>query len=328
MTGRPKTVSVVIPILNSVKFLPACLGSVVSAMGHYVWTELILMDNGSSDGSYEMILSSYAHIAKIEQMKGVTISTLRNRGAQLGSGEYLCFIDSDCVVPEDYFTRVVETFEAVDADASGCMYDLPPLPHWIEKTWQDLHESPEDGYVHFLNSGNFVVKKSVFQKSGGFEETLVTGEDAEYCQRLIAAGFRIYQARAIRAMHLGNPKSLRAFFSKHTWHGLGMFGTFRHSWLDKPVFMTFLFLGSCAVGIAGLFLGGLNVTARIAVLVFSSLPAPVLTVIYRAIRTGALRRPIRSVLLYWFYYASRSYALLSLVLGRGKRQYNVSHVVR
>jgi GT2 family glycosyltransferase len=230
----------------------------------------------------------------------------------------LSFIDSDCVVSEDYFNRVAETFETVDADAAGCMVDLPPSPHWIEKTWQDLHEHPKDGYVHFLNSGNFVIKKTVFEQSGGFNENLVTGEDAEYCQRLNVAGFKIYQSRAIRAMHLRNPKSLRAFLSKNVWHGLGMFGTFRHSWLDKPVLMTFVFLLFTAAGLVDLFLAHARLSTRVGALVILSLLAPVLTVLYRAMKARRLRRPIRSVLLYWLYFAARTYALFVLLLRHRK----------
>jgi glycosyltransferase involved in cell wall biosynthesis len=311
-------ISIVIPVLNSKQYLAQCLNSIIAAIENYGPAELIIIDNGSTDGSYEMLVSHYAWIARIEQVTNTTISAIRNFGARMASGKYISFIDSDCIIPENYLSHLVQTFEAVNTDAAGCMVDLPPSPHWIEKTWQELHEHPKDGYVHFLNSGNFAVRKAVFEQSGGFDENLRTGEDAEYCQRLTASGFKIYQSRAIRAMHLRNPKSLRAFFSKNVWHALGMFGTFRHSWLDKPVLMTFVFLLSSAAGVAGLFLRPISLKARVVALIVLSLFAPVVTVIYRGIKAGALRRPVRSVLLYWLYYAARSYALFPLLFGNRK----------
>jgi len=262
-----------------------------------------------------MLLSSYGSFVKALQIKGVTISALRNHGARIGSGEYVSFIDSDCMVPKDYFHRVVVVFSSIDAHAAGCMYDLPPSPDWIEKTWQELHEHPKDGYVNFLNSGNFIVKRAVFEQSGGFDENLITGEDAEYCRRLIAAGFKIYESHSISAVHLGNPKTLVGFFRKHVWHGLGMFGTLKLSWLDKPLLMTFGFLLFSGIGIGGLFFRPVSLAVRIGALMLFSALVPTVTVAYRATKRGKLYRPIRSILLYWVYFAARAWALL-LVLFR------------
>lgn len=310
---RIDKISIIVPVLNSKPYLSRCLNSVIAAMDNYGPAELIVIDNGSTDGSYELLRSDYGRLARIERIEGTTISALRNFGGRIAGGKYLSFIDSDCVVPTGYFHCVVSTFESVDADATGCMVDLPPSPNWIEKTWQGLHEHPRDGYVHFLNSGNFAVRKDIFEKSGGFDANLVTGEDAEYCQRLVDAGFRLYESHAIRAIHLRNPKTLRAFFMKNAWHGLGMFGTFRRSWLDKPVLMTFVFLLSSVTGVAALFLAPVNLRMRVGALVLLSLFAPALTVTYRAIKAGRLRRPFRSILLYWLYYVARIYALFALI---------------
>ena len=86
-------------------------------------------------------------------------------------------------------------FQSVEADAAGCEYALPENPVWMEETWHYLHWPTEDGYrPHRYSSGNFVVRKEVFDKIGGFDETLVTGEDAEIGLRLTAAGFRVFRA--------------------------------------------------------------------------------------------------------------------------------------
>jgi glycosyltransferase involved in cell wall biosynthesis len=313
-------ISVIVPVLNSKEYLKRSLNSILAAIHHYGPAELIIIDNGSTDGSYEMVVSEHGSQAKIERIMGATISALRNFGGRTASGKFLSFIDCDCVIPEDYLDRLLETFESVDTDATGCMVDLPPSPHWIEKTWQGMHEHPRNGYVHFLNSGNFAIKKAVFEQSGGFDESLVTGEDAEYCQRLTDLGFKVYEAHAVRAAHLRNPKTLRAFFMKNAWHGLGMFGTFRRSWLDKPTIMTFAFLLLSMTGIAAIFFlpGGLG--KKIGALVCLSLIAPASTVVYRAAKRGHFYRPLRALLLYWLYYAARTYSLLLLALGLGDKR--------
>ena len=306
-------ITVVVPVWNSRPYLKACLDSTIAAMRNYGPAELIVIDNGSTDGSYEMLNSDYGLLARIYQIRDATISALRNYGARVGSGEYLSFIDSDCTIPEDYFHRVMAVFSSIATDAAGCMYELPPTPHWIEKTWQELHERPEDGYVNLVNSGNLIVKAAVFEQSGGFDESLVTGEDAEFCQRLITAGFHIYESHDISAVHLGNPKTLVAFFRKQVWQGLGMFGTAKLSWLDKPLLMTLVFLVLSAIGIAELFFASVDLRIRVGTLVLFSTLVPALTVGYRAANRGRLRRPLRSILLYWVYYAGRVYALFLIL---------------
>jgi glycosyltransferase involved in cell wall biosynthesis len=306
------TISFVVPVLNSKSYLAQCLDSVVGAIRHHGAAELIVVDNGSTDGSYEMLLSQYGTVARVERIEEVTISAVRNFGARFATGKYLAFIDSDCVVPNDYVDRVVQTFESVKASATGCMVGLPPSPHWIEKTWQELHEHTTDGYVRFINSANFVVKRDVFEQTAGFDESLITGEDAEYCQRLDGLGFKVYESHSVCIAHLRNPKSLPAFFIKNVWHGLGMFGTFRLSWLDRPVIMTFAFIALTATGVGCLFLVNPNLGLRIGLLVLLSFFVPVVTVVYRSVIRGKLYRPLRATFLYWLYFAARSYALFTI----------------
>ena len=131
-------ISVIVPVFNSKEYLRTCLESVTAAINEYGAAELILIDNGSTDGSYEILLSDYKNAAQVCQIKGVTISALRNHGARLAQGEYLSFIDSDCVIPKHYFHSAMAVFTSREADAAGCYYSLPETPCWIEETWENL----------------------------------------------------------------------------------------------------------------------------------------------------------------------------------------------
>src|SRR5437763_1321826 len=128
--------SVVIPVLNSLKSLRASLASVTSGIARYQNAELIVVDNGSTDGSYELLLRDYAEVAKIFQKKSATIGALRNFGAQAAGGDYLAFIDSDCVIEPDYFEKAASVFSSLAVAATGSMYALPPQAAWIEVTWE------------------------------------------------------------------------------------------------------------------------------------------------------------------------------------------------
>lgn len=312
---RPRF-SVVVPVFNGIEHLRTCLESVTAAIGRYQNAELIVVDNGSTDGSYELLLANYAATAQIFQVEDVTIGALRNYGARVASGDYLSFIDSDCVIPQDYFERVASVFASVDAAAVGSMCDLPTPAHWIEKTWHMLHAPVKDGYVNYLNSGNFVVKRAVFERIGGFDETLTTGEDAELGVRLGAAGFKIYESQEIKAIHLRNPKTLRQFVSRQVWHGLGMFGSAKIAWFDKPLLLTFAHLLLTAAGAINLFVSWTGLGWRVVAFAVSLALAPVAAVIYRSIHQRRLQRPLRSILLYWLYLNSRVCALFLIACGR------------
>ena len=308
-------ISVIIPVFNSMATLRPCLESVVTAIEHYGNAELIVLDNGSSDGSYEWLLRTYGRAARIEQIPGVSISALRNRGAAQAGGEYLSFIDSDCVVPADYFQAAMQVFRSIAADAAGCEYELPSSPTWLEETWHHLHWRPADGYVPYLYSGNLLMHRAVFEGVGGFDEGLLTGEDAELGLKTTRAGYRIYRSHQIPAVHLGNPKNLGAFFRKQVWHSLGMFGSLSISALDKPLLLTFVHVALVLLGIAGLLWAPCGLWLRLAGFLLVTSLAPLATVLHRSVQRGGLYRPFRSLLLYHVYFAARAYALLLLAIG-------------
>jgi len=311
-------ISVIIPVYNAKKYLRTCLDSVLAAMDDYGKTELVLVDNGSTDGSYEILNSEYAARARIYQLKGVTISALRNHGARVTQGDYLSFIDSDCVIPRDYFLRAVKVLTAVNAAATGWYYSLPVPPGWIEEAWFgiSINWRPVNTFVPYLYSGNLFIKRSAFDAVGGFNESLVTGEDAEIGLRLNAAGSKIYASPEVPAVHLGNPKTLVEFFKKHTWHALGMFGTFKFALLSKPVWMTLAHLLLTTGGVVNLFRGPTRIWSRVATSAGCFLAVPMITVAYRSVQRGSVYRPLRSTLLYFLYYSARIYALILIGLGR------------
>ena len=319
VSQQTSSISVVIPVYNSMRTLATCLNSVLEALGRVSSSELIVIDNGSTDGGFELLQRAYTHVARIDQIKGRTIASLRNSGARLAQGQYLSFLDSDCVVLPAYFEKAMRVFAQVHPDATGCKYDLPPQPHWIEETWQTLHRRPQDGYVEYLNAGNFIIKREVFEKVGGFDENLATDEDADLGWRLRAAGFRIYEASDVSAVHLGNPKSLRSFFQKEAWHGLGMFNLRKHSVFDKVLLATFLHCCLLLLAVIGIILPRVPASGRLGLALFGLLFVPSLTLAFRFAKLGRVYRPLRCLLLYWIFFGAKSSAMGTYIYRRLRR---------
>jgi glycosyltransferase involved in cell wall biosynthesis len=307
-------ITVVVPVFNKAQLLRQSLDSIVAAAHRDGETELILVDNGSTDGSYEL-LRAYSDVAAVRQVRGGTIASVRNEGARHSRGELLSFIDCDCVVRPEYFRDLRHVLASSGAAASGCECDIPTPAHWTEKTWHALHALDGDGFCHYLNSANFAVRRAVFDEVGGFDERLTTGEDTDICRRIRGAGHRIFEARRLSVVHLANPKSVREFFHKQKWHGVSVLNGASSSLLrNKATMMVFAHVGAVMLALAVLSWPA-PMTAASRLLLASSLAVavPAITVVYRFAETRRLSNPIAAVLLYAVFYFARAAALLSSV---------------
>lgn len=309
-------VSVVVPVFNKLRYLGACVDSILRAARNHGRVEVVLVDHASTDGSYEF-LTRYSADARLVRLEGGTISAVRNHGASLTTGPLLSFLDCDCVVPPDYFTALVDTFEATGAGAVGCEVDVPSPGHWTEVVWHRLHVIRSDGYRHYLNSANFAVRRDVFDAIGGFDEALVTGEDTDICTRVRLAGHTIFESHRLSVVHLDNPKSLGAFYRKEVWRGLGGFSGTLRTTLNRATLMVFGHLIAVVLAIGILLTVPLApFVLRGAVAVLLVLAAPTVAVIYRYVETRRVTNPPAALLLYVVYYFARARALVHVFTRR------------
>ena len=316
---RKSDITVVVPVLNGMRFLPRTVPTLLAAGRYSGRVEFIYVDNGSTDGSEDYLRDRASDGIRFFSRKGDTIAGMRNFGARQGRGQYLSFIDGDCSIPERYFELAVSMLLSTGAAATGCEIHVPEQPHWIESAWHDLHYVGRNRDVQYLNSGNFFVSRSAFERVGGFREDMLTGEDAEIGERLVMAGERIRACPEVKAIHLGNPKSIPQFYRRNVWHGLGMFGTVSWNRLDRPTAMLAVHLIATVIGFATLLIGPPSIALRMATALGLQFVAPVATVVYRGRRTGRWRSATVGVLLYWLYYWARLHALALVALGRSER---------
>jgi len=306
---RDLRIDVVLPVYNKLRFLRDAVGSVVEAAGVHGYTQVWLVDNGSTDGSYELLVEQFGNRARVLRLMTGTIAAVRNIGANHGSAPIISFIDCDCVVPNDYFTRLEAVFEETNADATGCAVVLPPKPTWTEAVWNRMHDDGANGTRAWINSANFAVRRSIFEQIGGFNEACETDEDTEICHRLRRAGGRLVSDRRLAAAHLDNAKTVTAFFRKERWRGLGMFSTSSVGSIDKPTAMLFAHILAIAAAIAIVVFAPIPLWTGGLVAVVSALLVPVTTVLYRRRSSIAQFSFGRAVLLYEVFYLARLNAL-------------------
>ena len=108
--------SYIVPVYNTLAWLRDCLDSLLGHQGTDV--EFILVDDGSTDGSSEL-LQHYANEdsrIKLIRQENKGLSAARNIGLANAGGQYILFVDSDDIVDSDAVIRMVETAEKEDAD--------------------------------------------------------------------------------------------------------------------------------------------------------------------------------------------------------------------
>ena len=124
-------VSVIIPVYNSEQYLRACIDSVLEQS--YTDFELLLINDGSTDSSGK-ICDEYAlkdARVKVFHKENKGVSSARNLGIHEAEGEWLCFVDSDDVLEENYLTALVKS--SVDSKADFIAQGFKKFGNGIEK---------------------------------------------------------------------------------------------------------------------------------------------------------------------------------------------------
>jgi GT2 family glycosyltransferase len=174
-------------------------------------------DNGSTDTSAE---AARALGATVISLPGLRVSALRNRAAALAKTDLLAFVDADHELGEGWVTAAVDVLGDPHVGAAGALY-LPPSPGtWTQHFYGVLRgRTVGRGDTLWLGSGNLVVRRGAFNELSGFDESLETCEDVDFCQRLRSAGWRLVADERLVNVHLGDPRSLREVFVSERWRG-------------------------------------------------------------------------------------------------------------
>lgn len=187
-------VSVVVPIRNESCLIPGCLTSLLKQDYPKDRTEIIAVDNGSTDDSGQVI-RRYPVRCLFEAKVGA--GAARNRGAREAQGELLAFVDADCELPSGWISRLVSVFEKEGGPrlAGGRTVSAGSslIERFLDFRGRCFYTDRRSGQgrppsLPWLITTNVMVRRELFEAAGGFEEALQPGEDADLSWRLLKAG--------------------------------------------------------------------------------------------------------------------------------------------
>jgi GT2 family glycosyltransferase len=242
--------SVILCTYNRRNMLLSALASLRRQTLPYEQFEVIVIDNGSTDGTLQAVRSyvnaGAAHKKRTEDIWHVYCLTepqsglayARNKGMQVAIGEIAVFLDDDTLADPHFLEHLLLAYEQTGADALGGRVELrweAQRPYWLSEDMLDMLgyfapfkvRTPLPNFMNFSGC-NFSVKTEVLRKIGGFSLTLnkrryvpISMDIDDLCQRLRKAGYTLWYDPAVVVAHRAHAARLkRSFFiGRAYWHG-------------------------------------------------------------------------------------------------------------
>ncbi|HYC79442.1 MAG TPA: glycosyltransferase family 2 protein [Candidatus Binatia bacterium] len=221
--------SVIILNYNTKGLLRDCLKSVLASTGSYK-TEVIVADNGSADGSIEMVRSEFPQVKLLENGRNLGFAKGNNEAIKMASGRHVMLLNSDTVVKPDAFEKMISK-----ADSDPMIGALGPkillANGQLDPSSRRNFPNPANSFFRLFGLKRFsnyniagpvdqemevesimgacmLVPRTVIEKVGMLdEEFFFYGEDLDWCYRIKEAGYKVVYYPAAQILHLKSASS-------------------------------------------------------------------------------------------------------------------------
>ena len=201
--------SVVIPTHNRTTEIAACLdrlapGSQTLSNVHY---EIIVTDDGDDDGTRDLLIITYPWV-RWTRSSGRGPALNRNHGASHATGDWLVFIDDDCLAVPELLAEIQRHALLGDVDVvEGRIACLAPIDH-------PLYVTPDNAGGGVFWTANLSMRRNLFEQLGGFDGDLAfNAEDMELGERIKGKGLRVVFSDQARVYHPRQRLTVRQY-----WH--------------------------------------------------------------------------------------------------------------
>jgi N-acetylglucosaminyl-diphospho-decaprenol L-rhamnosyltransferase len=246
--GVSVLLSVIVVNWNTRDLLLNCLASIRANAGQ---CEIVVVDNGSTDGSTDAVRESYPDARVILHAENQGYARANMIGLRASTGRYVLFLNSDTIIPPGTLPGLIDLLEKEPAiaacgpkllrpDGSTQPYAFgsdPRLPYLLARAclrlgfraslhdWETVAVQPVD----WISGACLLVRRSALEQVGGLDERIfMYFEDNDLCLRLRRAGWQVVYNPLVKITHMGGSspaekahrrqlyyESLRYFYSKH-----------------------------------------------------------------------------------------------------------------
>ena len=198
----PLLISIVVIGRNEGVRLARCLDSVAAMYRNGFETETIYVDSGSTDGSPALAKAAGAQVIVLHSIRP-TAAQGRNAGWRAASGSIVLFLDGDTLLDPHF---VADSLEAFDDASVAVVWGHRRETFATRSLYNrvlDLDWIYPPGYTEFCG-GDALFRRVALETTGGFDETLIAGEEPELCCRITGSGLCILHVdRAMTGHDLG-----------------------------------------------------------------------------------------------------------------------------
>lgn len=217
------TVSIIIISYNTKQLILNCLNSIEKYEANTPY-EIIIIDNGSTDGSTEAIKQHFPQVELIQNIHNEGFSKANNQGIQHSKGDYILLLNSDTEFTQaDTLKRIIDIHSQhtdvgaivpkllnSDRTPQPSAYHFPTI---LTASQQYLLKQP-DTYSKYLPNQEqisvvdvavmaaFLIPKEVIESIGTLDEQyFMYFEDFDYCRRISSAHLKIYYTPQVEILH-------------------------------------------------------------------------------------------------------------------------------
>lgn len=214
-----QTATIVIPNLNGMKFLKDCLDSLMEQSRQDF--SIILIDNGSEDGSAEYVESHYPEVQVCRNDKNLGFCRAVNQGILLSQTPYVILLNNDTVCDPFYVEELVRAMEEKE-DAFACAPKMVQMAdpermddggdYYCALGWayaygkgKDARNYQKERKIFSACAGASIYRKKIFDEIGLFDEAhFAYLEDIDVSYRARIAGYRNYYIPEALVRHAGS----------------------------------------------------------------------------------------------------------------------------
>lgn len=234
--GRTR-LSIVIVSYNTRELLSQCLGSIYQS-DFQDGLEVFVVDNGSSDGSAQLVRDKYPQVSLMANQRNVGFAAANNQALKQVSGEFILLLNPDTVLARDACESMVKFLQAhsevaavgakligPEGDVQRSWGSFPNLAGHIfdyllfGNLWSRLSPMPskkESFEIDWVSGAALMVKQEVIEKVGVLDECFfMYAEEKDWCWRMKKAGWKIYYLPRAQVVHYGEASTSQVVSKMH-----------------------------------------------------------------------------------------------------------------
>jgi GT2 family glycosyltransferase len=215
-TARSLRASVIILSWNGTEYLEPCLNAVLAQ--DYAHLEVIVVDNGSTDGSADLVARLFPQVKLIRNECNLGFAAGNNVGLSAASGDLLVLLNQDTEVHKDWLKILAETAlndTNIGIVGGKAVYPDGTIQHaggWVGERGQGGHHGHHDEDVgqfdqtrdvDYVTGATLAIARRAFESIGGLDEGFAPAyyEDVDWCYRARQNGFRVVYAPQAVLVH-------------------------------------------------------------------------------------------------------------------------------